>query len=206
MAAAPADRRDVSVGIVDGRPLLDLAYDEDSRADVDMNVSMTDARRVRRTPRHGRSAPFDRARARRDARPRRGRHPPALRRAARGARPRAVMPVDRERLAALVDARRRASTSRDRAMQRAQTRDRGARSRDGRRRRRARATPTSRAVRRYFAGFAREARAHLRDVDRRLEHANQVAVQPHRRARRRRQAHRGDARRARTRSRNSRRA
>src|SRR5262249_36542313 len=28
----------VSVGIVDGTPLLDLAYDEDSRADVDMNV------------------------------------------------------------------------------------------------------------------------------------------------------------------------
>lgn len=30
------------------------------------------------------------------------------------------------------------------------------------------------AVRRYFAGFDREARAHLRDVDRRLERANQV--------------------------------
>lgn len=29
-------------------------------------------------------------------------------------------------------------------------------------------------VRRYFAGFEREARGHLRDVDRRLEHANQV--------------------------------
>jgi ribonuclease PH len=31
----------VSVGIVDGVPLLDLAYDEDSRAEVDMNVVMT---------------------------------------------------------------------------------------------------------------------------------------------------------------------
>ncbi len=31
----------VSVGIIDGRALLDLAYDEDSRADVDMNVVMT---------------------------------------------------------------------------------------------------------------------------------------------------------------------
>ncbi|HEY2774355.1 MAG TPA: ribonuclease PH [Candidatus Binatia bacterium] len=31
----------VSVGIVGGRALLDLAYDEDSRADVDMNVVMT---------------------------------------------------------------------------------------------------------------------------------------------------------------------
>ena len=31
----------VSVGIVDRRPLLDLCYDEDSRADVDMNFVMT---------------------------------------------------------------------------------------------------------------------------------------------------------------------
>ena len=30
-----------SVGIVAGTPMLDLAYDEDSRADVDMNVVMT---------------------------------------------------------------------------------------------------------------------------------------------------------------------
>ena len=29
-----------SVGVVDGAPLLDLAYDEDSRAEVDMNVVM----------------------------------------------------------------------------------------------------------------------------------------------------------------------
>ena len=28
----------ISVGIVDGEPLLDLAYDDDSRAEVDMNV------------------------------------------------------------------------------------------------------------------------------------------------------------------------
>jgi ribonuclease PH len=31
----------VSVGLVDGEPMLDLAYDEDSRADVDFNVIMT---------------------------------------------------------------------------------------------------------------------------------------------------------------------
>src|SRR3989440_1192170 len=31
----------ISVGIVDGEPLLDLAYDDDSRADVDMNVVRT---------------------------------------------------------------------------------------------------------------------------------------------------------------------
>jgi ribonuclease PH len=30
-----------SVGIVGGKPMLDLAYEEDSRADVDMNVVMT---------------------------------------------------------------------------------------------------------------------------------------------------------------------
>ena len=30
-----------SVGVVDGTPLLDLAYDEDSRADVDMNIVKT---------------------------------------------------------------------------------------------------------------------------------------------------------------------
>ena len=31
----------VSVGIVDGEPLLDLDYSEDSTADIDMNVVMT---------------------------------------------------------------------------------------------------------------------------------------------------------------------
>jgi ribonuclease PH len=31
----------VSTGIVDGEPLLDLSYEEDSRADVDLNVVMT---------------------------------------------------------------------------------------------------------------------------------------------------------------------
>ena len=33
----------VSVGIVGGEPVLDLPYEEDSRAEVDMNVAMTDA-------------------------------------------------------------------------------------------------------------------------------------------------------------------
>ena len=33
----------VSVGIVDGAPVLDLPYEEDSRAEVDMNVAMTDS-------------------------------------------------------------------------------------------------------------------------------------------------------------------
>jgi ribonuclease PH len=34
-----------SVGIISGVPLLDLAYDEDSRADVDMNVVMTGSKK-----------------------------------------------------------------------------------------------------------------------------------------------------------------
>jgi ribonuclease PH len=50
--ANPADRKTwpmtgqiaaVSVGIIDGVPMLDLPYEEDSRAEVDMNVAMTDA-------------------------------------------------------------------------------------------------------------------------------------------------------------------
>ena len=36
----------VSVGIVDGEILLDLAYEEDSRADVDMNFVMTAGRKM----------------------------------------------------------------------------------------------------------------------------------------------------------------
>jgi len=31
----------ISVGMVDGRPLLDLCYEEDSKAEVDMNIVMT---------------------------------------------------------------------------------------------------------------------------------------------------------------------
>lgn len=33
----------ISVGVVEGVPLLDLCYEEDARADVDMNVAMTEA-------------------------------------------------------------------------------------------------------------------------------------------------------------------
>ncbi len=33
----------VSVGVVDGRPVLDLPYEEDSRADVDLNVVATES-------------------------------------------------------------------------------------------------------------------------------------------------------------------
>ena len=45
LAASPIRRliAAISVGIVDDTPLLDLAYEEDARADVDMNVVMTSA-------------------------------------------------------------------------------------------------------------------------------------------------------------------
>ena len=41
LKALPGSVAAVSVGIVDGEPLLDLDYPEDSRADVDLNVVMT---------------------------------------------------------------------------------------------------------------------------------------------------------------------
>jgi ribonuclease PH len=50
----------ISVGIVDGNPILDLAYDEDSRAHVDMNVFMTDAGRFVELQGTAEAAPFDR--------------------------------------------------------------------------------------------------------------------------------------------------
>jgi ribonuclease PH len=50
----------VSVGIVGGRTLLDLAYDEDSQALVDMNVFMTDAGRFVEVQGTAEAAPFDR--------------------------------------------------------------------------------------------------------------------------------------------------
>jgi ribonuclease PH len=49
-----------SVGIVAGRTLLDLAYDEDSQALVDMNVFMTDADRFVEVQGTAEASPFDR--------------------------------------------------------------------------------------------------------------------------------------------------
>ncbi len=43
----------VSVGVVDGTALLDLAYSEDSRAETDMNVVMTSHGQLHRGPGHG---------------------------------------------------------------------------------------------------------------------------------------------------------
>ena len=49
-----------SVGIVNGTPLLDLAYEEDSTADVDMNVVMTGDRRFIEVQGTAEGAPFTR--------------------------------------------------------------------------------------------------------------------------------------------------
>jgi ribonuclease PH len=57
--ALPGSVAAVSVGIVDGEPLLDLDYSEDSTAEVDMNVVMTAtarSSRCRRQPSGRRSA------------------------------------------------------------------------------------------------------------------------------------------------------
>jgi ribonuclease PH len=50
----------VSVGVIDGEPRLDLDYDEDVRADVDMNVVMSDEGRFVEVQGTGENATFDR--------------------------------------------------------------------------------------------------------------------------------------------------
>ena len=50
----------VSSGIVDGRPILDLPYEEDSAADVDMNVVMTGSGRFVEIQGTGEEATFSR--------------------------------------------------------------------------------------------------------------------------------------------------
>ena len=51
----------VSVGVVDGQVMLDLAYDEDSRASVDMNVVMTGMGKYVEVQGTGEAAPFTQA-------------------------------------------------------------------------------------------------------------------------------------------------
>jgi len=48
----------VSVGLVEGTPLLDLSYDEDVKAAVDMNVVMTDEGQFVEVQGTGEDAPF----------------------------------------------------------------------------------------------------------------------------------------------------
>jgi ribonuclease PH len=49
-----------SVGIVGGMPILDLAYEEDSKADVDMNIVKTGDGRFIEVQGTAESEPFDR--------------------------------------------------------------------------------------------------------------------------------------------------
>ncbi len=51
----------VSVGIVEGQPLLDLCYQEDSAAKVDMNVVMTDQKQFVEVQGTGEESPFSRS-------------------------------------------------------------------------------------------------------------------------------------------------
>ena len=87
IAASPVKRRvaAVSVGVIGGEPRLDLDYEEDVRADVDMNVVMSSEGRFVEVQGTGEHGTFDRARARRAARSRRE----GLARARRGAAARA---------------------------------------------------------------------------------------------------------------------
>jgi len=49
----------ISVGIVDGKPVVDLCYEEDSNADVDMNVVMTENGKFIEIQGTAEAAPFD---------------------------------------------------------------------------------------------------------------------------------------------------
>ncbi len=51
----------VSVGIIDGVPMLDLPYDEDVRAETDMNVVVTGSGKFVEVQGTAEAAPFDRA-------------------------------------------------------------------------------------------------------------------------------------------------
>jgi ribonuclease PH len=51
----------VSVGLVDGQPRLDLDYEEDVRAEVDMNVVMSSEGRFVEVQGTGEHGTFDRA-------------------------------------------------------------------------------------------------------------------------------------------------
>jgi ribonuclease PH len=53
----------VSVGVVDGQPYLDLNYEEDSRAEVDFNVVMTDRREFIEIQGTAEGKPFDKNKA-----------------------------------------------------------------------------------------------------------------------------------------------
>nr|MDK6328838.1 ribonuclease PH [Alloscardovia omnicolens] len=51
----------VSVGVIDGTPMLDLPYEEDSRAQTDMNIAMTGSGEFIEIQGTAEGAPFSRA-------------------------------------------------------------------------------------------------------------------------------------------------
>jgi ribonuclease PH len=55
----------ISVGVVDGATLLDLNYEEDSRADVDLNFVMTGSRKIVEVQATAEQRPFDEAQLKR---------------------------------------------------------------------------------------------------------------------------------------------
>lgn len=63
IAATPVKRRvaAISVGVIDGEPRLDLDYDEDVRADVDMNVVMSSSGEFVEVQGTGEHGTFDRS-------------------------------------------------------------------------------------------------------------------------------------------------
>ena len=52
----------ISTGVIDGKSFLDLAYEEDCRAEVDMNIVMTDSGQFVEIQGTAEKQPFDRAR------------------------------------------------------------------------------------------------------------------------------------------------
>ena len=75
-----------SVGVIGGVPMLDLAYEEDSRADVDMNVIQTSDGRFIEVQGTAEGAPFERKVLDELLESRGRRHPPARRAAAHNRR------------------------------------------------------------------------------------------------------------------------
>jgi len=55
----------VSIGVVDGAVLLDLNYEEDSRAEVDLNFVMTGGRKIVEIQATAEQHPFDEAQLKR---------------------------------------------------------------------------------------------------------------------------------------------
>ncbi len=165
----------VSVGYVDGTALLDLPYEEDSRAEVDMNVAMTASGEFVEVQGTAEGKPFSRAQLDEMLRLAEGGIRTSVRPAARGSRrsaPSADGEADRARLQALVDDVA-SFYVRDRALLRAQAKMTELLAAAGE-------PPAAEteaylaAIRRYFVGFDREAHEHLRDVERRLAKTSQL--------------------------------